>query len=81
MDTMESKIRSIIADKLGVDAAEVTPSARFVEDLGADSLDQVELLMAIEEDLGVSVPDEEVNKLQTLADVARYVAAQSRQAA
>ena len=68
----QQKIKSIIAEQLGVDECQITPEARFAEDLGADSLDQVELVMAFEEAFGVDIPDEAAEKLQTVGDVYRY---------
>jgi len=71
--TIEEKTREIIVEQLGVNPEQVTPNARFIEDLGADSLDTVELVMAFEEEFGVEVPDEEAEKLLTVGDVIRYV--------
>lgn len=71
--TTEEKVRDIIVDQLGVNAEQVVPEARFMEDLGADSLDTVELVMAFEEEFSIEVPDEEAEKLQTVGDVIRYV--------
>mmetsp|Transcript_16711 Transcript_16711/g.44994 ORF Transcript_16711/g.44994 Transcript_16711/m.44994 type:complete len:118 (+) Transcript_16711:44-397(+) len=65
MSDVEEKVKGIIAEQLGVDAAKVTPDASFTEDLGADSLDAVELIMAMEEAFGVEIPDEEAEKLTT----------------
>ena len=63
--SVEEKVKSIIMEQLGVDAEEVTPEASFVNDLGADSLDTVELVMALEEEFGQEIPDEEAEKLQS----------------
>ncbi|MBV9463462.1 MAG: acyl carrier protein [Verrucomicrobiae bacterium] len=71
--TIEDKTREIIVEQLGVNPEQVTSNARFIEDLGADSLDTVELVMAFEEEFGVEVPDEEAEKLLTVGDVVRYV--------
>ena len=71
--TIEDKTREIIVEQLGVNPEQVAPNARFIEDLGADSLDTVELVMAFEEEFGVEVPDEEAEKLLTVGDVVRYV--------
>jgi acyl carrier protein len=71
-DSME-KVKQIIAEQLGVDEGEVTPSASFVDDLGADSLDQVELVMALEEAFGVEIPDEDAEKLRTVQDALDYI--------
>jgi acyl carrier protein len=68
-----TKVRDIIVEQLGVNPEQVTPEAKFIEDLGADSLDTVELVMAFEEEFGIDVPDEEAEKLQSVGDVVRYV--------
>jgi acyl carrier protein len=70
---IESKVRDIIVEQLGVNAEQVTNDAKFIEDLGADSLDVVELVMAFEEEFGIEVPDDEAEKLVTVGDVVRYV--------
>lgn len=70
---VEDRIKEIIVDQLGVDAAEVTETASFIDDLGADSLDTVELVMAFEEEFGIEIPDEEAEKLQTVADALNYM--------
>ena len=67
------KVKSIIVEQLGVDEEEVTPDASFVDDLGADSLDTVELVMAFEEEFGMEIPDEEAEQLQTVGDAIRYI--------
>ena len=72
-DSLELKVRNIVAEQLGVDLAEVTPDARILDDLGADSLDVVEMVMSIEEAFDIEVPDEDVEELRTVADVERYV--------
>ena len=71
--SIEDKVRDIIVDQLGVNAEQVVKDARFIEDLGADSLDTVELVMAFEEEFSIEVPDEEAEKLQTVGDVVTYV--------
>ena len=71
--TVEEKVRDIIVDQLGVNAEQVVLGARFIEDLGADSLDTVELVMAFEEEFSIEVPDEEAEKLQSVGDVVKYV--------
>jgi len=73
MGAMEEKVIDIIVDKLGVERSEVTPEAVFVEDLGADSLDLVELIMAMEEEFGMEIADEEAEKLRTVQDVINFV--------
>ena len=70
---MEGRIRSIVAEQLGVDLGEVTPNASILDDLGADSLDVVELMMAIEEAFDIEVPDEDVERMRTIGDMERYV--------
>jgi acyl carrier protein len=71
--SIEEKVKDIIVEQLGVTAEQVTPSASFIEDLGADSLDTVELVMAFEEEFGVEVPDEDAEKLQSVGDVIKYI--------
>ncbi len=71
--TTQEKVRSIIAEQLGVKPEEVTPEAKFIEDLGADSLDTVELVMALEEEFGIEIPDEEAEKLVTVGDATKYI--------
>ncbi len=72
---MLEKIQEIVVDQLGVDAEQVTPTANFVDDLGADSLDTVELIMAFEEEFGVEIPDTDAEKIKTVQDVLDYIAA------
>jgi acyl carrier protein len=71
--SIEEKVKDIIVEQLGVNPEQVTPQAKFIEDLGADSLDTVELVMAFEEEFNVEVPDEEAEKLQTVGDVVKYI--------
>ncbi len=71
--SIEEKVTDIIVEQLSVNAEQVNPDAKFIEDLGADSLDTVELVMAFEEEFSIEVPDEEAEKLQTVGDVIRYV--------
>lgn len=71
--SIEEKVKDIIVEQLSVTAEQVNPDAKFIEDLGADSLDTVELVMAFEEEFSIEVPDEEAEKLQTVGDVIRYV--------
>jgi acyl carrier protein len=73
MADIEQKVKDIIINELGVDAEKVTPEASFVEDLGADSLDTVELVMAFEEEFGMEIPDEDAEKLQTVGDAISYI--------
>jgi len=70
---VEEKVKKIIVDQLGVDEAEVTPNAKFIEDLGADSLDTVELVMALEEEFGIEIPDEDAEKIVTVKDASSYI--------
>ena len=76
MSDIQDKIKQIIVEELGVDEAEVTENARFIEDLGADSLDLVELVMKFEEEFGIEIPDEDSEKIQSVRDAYAYVAQQ-----
>jgi acyl carrier protein len=69
----EEKVRKIIVDQLGVSAEEVTLEASFIDDLGADSLDTVELVMALEEEFDMEIPDEDAEKIVTVADAIEYI--------
>ena len=71
--SVEDRVKSIIVEQLGVDAEEVQPDAKFVEDLGADSLDTVELIMAFEEEFGVEISDDEAEKIQKVKDAVEYI--------
>ncbi len=70
---IDQRVKDIVVEQLGVKPEQVTPQAKFIEDLGADSLDTVELVMALEEEFGIEVPDEQAEKLQTVGDVIKYV--------
>ncbi|GLI56012.1 acyl carrier protein [Propionigenium maris DSM 9537] len=70
---MLDKIKEVVVDQLGVDAEQVTPEANFVDDLGADSLDTVELIMAFEEEFDVEIPDTDAEKIKTVQDVINYI--------
>ena len=70
---VEEKIKGIIAEQLGVKPEEVTPQASFIDDLGADSLDTVELIMALEEEFNVEIPDEDAEKMTTVGDAIKYI--------
>jgi acyl carrier protein len=74
-EDISERIKSIIVDQLGVAMEDVTPQASFIEDLGADSLDIVELIMALEEEYNMEIPDEDAEKIQTVNDVITYVQA------
>ena len=71
--SIDLKVKDIIGEQLSVNAEQVTPEAKFIEDLGADSLDIVELVMAFEEEFGVEVPDSDAEKLLTVGDVVKYI--------
>lgn len=77
MGAIEDKVVDIIVDKLGVERSEVTPEAVFVDDLGADSLDLVELIMAMEEEFGMEIADEEAEKMRTVQDVINFITARA----
>ena len=69
----EDRVKEIIAKELEVDVKQITPEARFIEDLGADSLDIVELVMALEEEFDINIPDEDADKLKTVGDAMNYL--------
>ena len=71
--TIEQRVKEIIVNQLNVNEEQITPTASFLDDLGADSLDTVELIMAFEEEFSVEVPDEDAEKLQTVGDVIKYI--------
>lgn len=73
MSSISEKVKEIVVQQLGVSPDQVTEDAKFIEDLGADSLDQVELVMALEEEFGADIPDEEAEKLTTVGDAIKYV--------
>ena len=75
MSEIESKVRDIIVDKLGVDAAEVSAEKSFTGDLGADSLDTVELIMELEKEFGIAIPDDDAEKIATVGDAVAYIEA------
>lgn len=75
---VEEKVKQIIVEQLGVDEAEVTPTASFVDDLGADSLDTVELVMAFEEGFAIEIPDEDAEKIATVKDAIDYIQAHAK---
>ncbi len=78
MASAEDKVKQIIVEQLGVDEGEVTPNASFVDDLGADSLDTVELVMALEEEFETEIPDEEAEKITTVKQAIDYINAHGK---
>ena len=74
---VEEKVKAIIAEQLGVKPEEVVPDASFVDDLGADSLDTVELVMAFEEEFGIEIPDEDAEKMTKVGDAIKYIETKS----
>jgi acyl carrier protein len=76
MSNKAEKVKEIVVQQLGVAPDQVTEDAKFIEDLGADSLDQVELVMALEEEFGADIPDEEAEKLTTVGDAIKYIESQ-----
>jgi acyl carrier protein len=75
-DDIMDKVRGVIVEQLSVDEGDVTEDASFIDDLGADSLDIVELVMALEEEFGISIPDEEAENIKTVGDAVVYIEAQ-----
>lgn len=73
MSEIQSKVTAIIVEKLGVSAGEVTPEASFTEQLGADSLDTVELIMEFEKEFGLQIPDEDAEKIKTVGEAVEYI--------
>jgi acyl carrier protein len=71
--TVSEKVKKMIVDQLGVSESEVVPEAKFIDDLGADSLDIVELIMALEDEYGIEIPDEDAEKIETVGDAIRYI--------
>ncbi|MCX5865988.1 MAG: acyl carrier protein [Proteobacteria bacterium] len=76
--TLEDKVANIIADQLGMGTEEIQPEARFLEDLGADSLDLVELVMAMEDEFGISIPDDKIEEIKTVRDAVNYIRREPR---
>ena len=79
MSEIAEKVIKIVVEQLGVSEDQVTPEAKFIEDLGADSLDQVELVMALEEEFGSEIPDEAAEKLTTVGDAISYIEGKSQE--
>ena len=78
MSDIATKVKAIIVDKLGVDEKEVTPTASFTNDLGADSLDTVELIMEFEKEFNIAIPDEQAEKIGTVGDAIAYIEANAK---
>lgn len=78
MSEIEEKVRAIVVDKLGVDESEVTPEASFTNDLGADSLDTVELIMEFEKEFNISIPDDQAENIQTVGQAVSYLEANAK---
>jgi len=78
MSDISSKVKSIIVDKLGVEEKEVTPTASFTNDLGADSLDTVELIMEFEKEFNIAIPDDQAEKISTVGDAISYIEANAK---
>lgn len=76
--TLEDKVINIISDQLGMGSEEIQTEARFLEDLGADSLDLVELVMAMEDEFGISIPDDKVEEIKTVQDAVNYIRRETR---
>ena len=79
MSSVADKVKKIVVEQLGVSEDQVTPEAKFIEDLGADSLDVVEMLMALEEEFGSDIPDEDAEKLTNVGDAIKYVESKSQE--
>ncbi len=71
--SVTEKVKKMIVEQLGVNESEVVPEAKFIDDLGADSLDIVELIMALEDEYGIEIPDEDAEKIETVGDAIRYI--------
>ncbi|MCO6495925.1 MAG: acyl carrier protein [Bacteroidetes bacterium] len=78
MSDISTKVKSIIVDKLGVEESEVTTEASFTQDLGADSLDTVELIMEFEKEFNIAIPDEQAEKIQTVGEAVKYIEANTK---
>ncbi len=78
MEALNERVNTLITDQLGVDRKSLTPEANLLDDLGADSLDVVELVMALEEEFGIEVPDDDVENIRTIGDIVQYVEARAQ---
>lgn len=78
MASIDERVRDLIVEQLGVNLEQVTPGASFIDDLGADSLDTVELVMAFEEEFGIDIPDEDAEKMETVSDATKYLEENSK---
>jgi acyl carrier protein len=78
MSSIADRVKALIVDKLGVEESEVTPEASFTNDLGADSLDTVELIMELEKEFDISIPDEQAEKIQTVGQAIEYIEANAK---
>jgi acyl carrier protein len=79
MSSVAEKVKKIVVEQLGVSEDQVTLDAKFIEDLGADSLDQVELVMALEEEFGSDIPDEDAEKMTTVGEAIKYIESKSKE--
>ncbi len=77
MEALSERVNSIVTDQLGVDKESLSPEANLLDDLGADSLDVVELVMALEEEFGIEVPDDDVENMRTIRDIVQYIEARA----
>ncbi len=78
MEALNERVNTLITDQLGVDRKSLTPEANLLDDLGADSLDVVELVMALEEEFGIEVPDDDVENIRTIGDIVQYIEARAQ---
>ncbi len=78
MEALNERVNTLVTDQLGVDRKSLTPEANLLDDLGADSLDVVELVMALEEEFGIEVPDDDVENIRTIGDIVQYVEARAQ---
>ncbi len=78
MEALSERVNSIVTDQLGVDKESLSPEANLLDDLGADSLDVVELVMALEEEFGIEVPDDDVENIRTIRDILKYIEARAQ---